>query len=122
MPPAYLIKTEQERLAVLSFDEMALTAQYSYSASSDRVYFPSKNVQVAMVRGLTAKWKHPVYYNFDFDMTKECLLTIIYELFRVNYTVVVVVCDQGAKNQALYRALRLTGKDSTFTHPDIPDM
>ena len=116
-----LLKTEQERLAVLCFDEMALSAQYSDSASSDRVYFPSKNVQVAMVRGLTAKWKQPVYYNFDSSMTKECLLNIILELFKVNYTVVAVVCDQGAKNWALYSSLRLTERDSTFTHPDIPD-
>lgn len=74
-----------------------------------------------MVRALTAKQKQPVYYNFDFNVTKECLLTLIYELFRVNYTVVAVVCDQGAKNQALYMSLRLTDRYSTFTHPDIPD-
>lgn len=59
MPPAYWARKAD---SFLYFDEMALTAPYSYGASSDRVYFPNMNIQVAMGKGLTAKWKQPVYY------------------------------------------------------------
>lgn len=117
-----LLKSDSERLTVLSFDEMSIKSQYSYNATSDTVYFPCKNVQVAMARGLIDRWKQPVYYNFDENMTKENLLRIIYELHKINYTVVAIVCDQGGKNQALYNSLdNLTVQNSSFTHPDIID-
>lgn len=116
-----LLKTNSERLTILSFDEMATKSQYSYSATSDKVYLPSRNVQVAMARGLTDKWKQPVFYNFDQDMTKENLLKIIHSLYKIKYTVVAVVCDQGGKNQALYKSLNLSIQDSSFTHSAITD-
>lgn len=114
-----LLKTEQEKLTVLSFDEMALIAQYSYSASFERVYFPSKNVQVAMVRGLTAKWKQPVFYDFDCDMTKECLFSI-YELFRLCVTKVsrirlsIALCELLKENLPLLILIFLTGETIFF--------
>lgn len=114
-----LLNDEKERLTILSFDEMSIKAQYSYSASSDRIYSPSNNVQVIMARGLISNWKQPIFYNFDMNLTKGHLLDIILELHKINYTVVALVCDQGGKNQALYSAMQLTEKDSCFTHPEI---
>ena len=117
-----LLKSESERLTVLSFDEMSIKSQYSYNSTSDTIYFPCKNVQVAMTWGLIDRWEQPVYYNFDENMTKENLLRIIYELHKINYAVVAVVCNQGDRNQALYNSLdNLTFQDSSFTHPDIVD-
>lgn len=36
-----------------------------------------------MSRGLFKKWKQPVYYQFDQDMTKNIILNVIAELHKL---------------------------------------
>ena len=56
------------RLGALVFDEMDLLKKYEYFPQLDCVLPAVKKVQVAMVRGLCADWKQPVYFNFDSPM------------------------------------------------------
>ena len=61
--------TELERICVLSFDEMNIDGRVCYDSSDDVILGPHSNVQVVMIRGLFAKWKQPIYYDFDVTMT-----------------------------------------------------
>ena len=89
--------TAQERVCVLSFVEMNVDSRICYDQAEDRILGPHSNVQVVMVRGLFAKWKQPIYFDFDVRMTAALLKDIIVQLENIGYNVVAVVADLGGK-------------------------
>ena len=65
--------TAQERVCVLSFDELNVDSRIYYDQAEDKILGPHSNVQVVMVWGLFVKWKYPVYFDFDVWMTVALL-------------------------------------------------
>jgi hypothetical protein len=49
--------TEQQKICVLSFDEMKVRKIYLYDKSNDETLKPYSYVQVVMLRGLIGNWK-----------------------------------------------------------------
>lgn len=110
-----------EKMAVLCFDEIYVMEQIAIEKKEERAIGPNKKCQVFVCRGLFKKWKQPVYYQFDQDVTKDIILNVIAELYRNGFTVVAVTCDLGSKNQAVLRELGIDpvadGEKTYFQHP-----
>lgn len=70
-----------------------------------------------MARGLTGKWKQPVFVDFDRKMTKEILLNIIERLHSIGLLVVCCTSDCASENQSLYSSLDATYDKPYFRHP-----
>lgn len=67
----------QEKIVVLSFDEMSLSAVAAIDRKREQKIGPNKHCQVLTARGLFGAWKQPVFYDFDTAMTSDLLLNII---------------------------------------------
>lgn len=55
----------------LSFDEMEVHNVACYDRSRDLIIGPFKKMLVIFARGILAKWKIPLYFNFDTDMSSD---------------------------------------------------
>lgn len=95
--------------------------QYEYDKANDIVMGPYNQMQIVLVRGLVAKWKQPVFIDFDKKMTDEILTNIIGELYNVGYTVVACVCDCGGGNMGLWKKLNINIDNTAFSHPNTGD-
>lgn len=112
--------TPMERATVIYFDEIYLTNQMQIERKTERVVGPHKRCQVVIARGIFKKWKQPVYYGFDQDVTKDLLIDVITQLHASGYTVFAMTSDLGNANQKLWKSLNV-GHDehhrTYFTHP-----
>lgn len=113
--------TDVEKITVICFDEIHLSNQIAIERRSERVIGPHKKCQVVVARGLVKKWKQPIYYDFDQDLTKETLLKIITKLHENGYMVFAMTSDLGPANQKLLKTLHIdVSKDvvqTWFQHP-----
>lgn len=108
---------EFERVTVLQYDEMKVASLYEYDQKLDEVVGPHSHMQVVMARGLFAKWKQPVFVDFDTQMTQHILDGIITELHKINFHVVACVSDCGGGNLGLWKALSISTVNSAHKHP-----
>lgn len=108
-----------ERVAVITFDEMALSPEVCFDAKLEKLVGPCGKVQVMMVRGLFGNWKQQIYYKFDQAMTKAILMEGIQHLFNAGYDVVAVTSDMG--NRGVWGELGITPQKHFFEHPSIKD-
>lgn len=110
--------SEVERVCVLAFDEIYISNKMCIDKKEEKVLGPHKSCQVAIVRGLFASWKQPIYYKFDAPMTKNDLFDILSSLYSAGYTIVSITSDMGVGNQKLWSELNVGhDKNSFFTHP-----
>ena len=93
----------QERLCVISLDEMSIASEWSYDKGKDILYKPHDKVQVVMLSGLVAKWKQPIYYGYDISDMHEILISLIKEVECAGYPVVAIVHDLGSSNLKLWK-------------------
>lgn len=71
---------------------------------------------MVMARGLRKCWKQPVFFDFDCQMTKDILFSVILAIQNVGFQVVAVVCDMGPTNRKLWKTLDVTvGKINILT-------
>lgn len=108
---------ENDRICILSFDEMKIRSEYEYDRPNDSVLKPSNYVQVAMVRGLISKWKQPIFYQYDCRMSYQIISEIIIKLDNIGYSVVALVSDMGSTNQGLWKELEVTITKTWFQNP-----
>lgn len=60
--------------------------------------------------------KQPVFYDFDCQMTKDILFSVILALQNAGYPVIAIVCDMSPTNRKLWKSLNVTvGKIDTRT-------
>nr|CAH7759843.1 unnamed protein product [Callosobruchus chinensis] len=85
--------TQQDRICVLTFDEIYISNKIELDKKTEQVIGPHKSCQTVMVRGLLSKWKQPIYYNFDQPMMKDTIEKIVSELFQANFVVVAITSD-----------------------------
>lgn len=78
---------------------MKVTEAFEYDQVGDYVRKPVNYVQVVMTRGLLKSWKQQVFYDYDWQMSKQILSSIILALQTVALTVVAVACDMGSTNR-----------------------
>lgn len=111
--------TNMDKISTLCFDEIHLSNQAAIERREEKVIGPHEKCQVAVAKGLFAKWKQPVYYEFDQSMTKNILTTIIAKLYEIGYTVVAITSDLGSTNQRLLNELDIDSKEGKtyFLHP-----
>ena len=109
-----LFEKESDRNVSLMFDEMDIKQSYSYDSRNKIVLFPAKHVQVVMIRGISAQYKQPIFFDFAKSMTKAMLLSIIQEVEKCGYQVRGIICDLG--NHRLISELNLF-KEHSFPNP-----
>nr|CAH7759844.1 unnamed protein product [Callosobruchus chinensis] len=97
--------TQQDRICVLTFDEIYISNKIELDKKTEQVIGPHKSCQTVMVRGLLSKWKQPIYYNFDQPMMKDTIEKIVSELFQANFVVVAITSDMGTGNTSLWSQL-----------------
>jgi hypothetical protein len=113
--------TELEKVATASFDEVHLKSGLAYDRKYDQVVGPHREANVLMLRGIFAKWKLPIWYDYDCKLTKEMLLEIINKVSSLGLDVVASVCDQGGKNRGLATSLDISKSNCEYAHPANPD-
>jgi hypothetical protein len=118
--------TEQQKICVLSFDEMKVRKIYLYDKSNDETLKPYSYVQVVMLRGLIGNWKQPIFYDYDCKLTKNLLFNIINfveksgknsknnhlstsvkKIFSLGFHIVAMVSDLGGGNRSLLNELQI---------------
>lgn len=97
--------SEKEKICVLVFDEMKVVETFEYDAVGDYVRKPANYVQVVIARGLWKSWKQPIFFNYDCEMDRPTLFSIISQLSSADYTVVGIVSDMGPSNRKLWKTL-----------------
>ncbi|KAF0313967.1 Transposable element P transposase [Amphibalanus amphitrite] len=118
--------TSHERLLVMSFDEITIDPRVAYDSTDDAVYGPNDKMQVVMVRSLCSRWKQPVFFDYNKDVTKDLLHRIIAAVESAGYVVVAMVCDLGPANRKLLWSpkaadgLGIDPEDGFFAHPCDP--
>ena len=100
------------KLGVLVFDEMDLKRKFEYFKKQDRVFGPSKKVQVAMVRGLCSDWKQPVFFDFDCPMRVNILTSIVTNVEKAGIEVWAITCDGGPTNLSLFKVCQFSMNDT----------
>lgn len=106
-----------QKITALSFDEMSLSQQMCFERKYEKVFGPHKHVQVVMARGVTSKWKQPVYFDFDKPMKKDTLFDIINSVESAGFNVVSITSDMGGENRALWKELIISPTNTSFTNP-----
>ena len=109
-----------QNLAVLCYDEVKIKEVISYHKQHDCVYGPHKNLQVAMLRGLVATWKQPIYMRFDEAMKKDLLDDIIKASESRGFCIVAIVSDLGPTNVGLWKSLNISPENTRFPNPADP--
>lgn len=105
---------EMDKLTVLQFDEMKIRNEFEYDKKNDSVHGPCDQMQVILARGLTSKWKQPVYVDFDDKMTKFTLKNVVNRLAEAGFTVVAIVSDNGGSNIGLRTNLCVSEENPFF--------
>lgn len=108
---------ENDRLCVLSFDEMYVSNRVDIDKKDEQKIGPHKSCQTIMARGLLKNWKQPVYYKFDQQMTVEIINQIISKLYDVGFIVTAIVCNMGPGNRKLISLYNISDKNCHFSHP-----
>ena len=106
--------TELERNVILTFDEMPLNSVLCYDRYEDKVYGPCSQLQIIMVRSLTANWTQPIIFNFDQIINKNTLFDIIKELEGIGLKVRGIVSDLSAKNIELWNELSISRENNSY--------
>ena len=97
--------SQSERLAVLSIDEMCVSSEYCIDRGGDVLYGPHDKATIVMLQGLVAKWKQPVYYDFDQSQVTKILLSVVMNAEAIGIAVVAVVSDMGSLNIRMWNEL-----------------
>ena len=123
--------SEENRLCVLCFDEMAIKTHLYYDIKRDEVlgledfdgqsktFHPARNACVFFARGIS-NWKQPVAFALSSSTTPsevlhDILLQCIIKLKNIGIKVVAVTCDMGSANLQLSEFLQVTSSDPYFT-------
>jgi hypothetical protein len=107
--------TSFQKITVITFDEMAVSSEVQFDSKLEKLVGPCGKVQVIMARGLFEKWKQPIYYKFDQQMTKDILMEAVSRLYHAGYEVVATTCDMG--NRGVWTELQITSDNHFFEHP-----
>lgn len=119
-----------ERKCVITFDEMCIKQFLDYNKFVDiiegfedyghlgRTKKFAKHALVFMARGIFSSWKLPLAYYFsNAGVPSEKLRDILYSLleasFKSGLKPQMIICDQGAYNQKLYKLLQVN-KDKPY--------
>jgi hypothetical protein len=135
----------QERLCALSFDEMSLESAFEYQVETGAfigeatIPTNSKDSGVKQLAtkglvfnlgGLSTRWKQIVAYHLtgnsiDPESLKAIVLDIINQCSKIGLHVMVIVCDMGPCNQALWKLFGITATRTIVVnkipHPTDPD-
>lgn len=102
-----------DKLTVLTFDEMYIANKVDLERREQKIYGPHKSCQFVMARGIFGNWKQPIFYEFSQRMTKSILFNIVRMLFEIGYIVVAVTNDMGSSNMSLWKDLNIGIEMST---------
>ncbi|KAJ8894294.1 hypothetical protein PR048_006909 [Dryococelus australis] len=112
--------SSRERLTIISFDEIRVDSRMCHDQRENRIMGPHSNAQVIIARGLASKWKQPIFYDFDRNITKDKLFEVIKEVEESGFKVVAIASDMGGGNLSLWRNLQISTNKVSFT--DLVDV
>lgn len=109
--------TDREKVTVIMYDEMRVSALHEYDIHLDEVLGPHNYVQVVIARGLYSNWKEVVFVKFDTNMTPLLFKEITVALYNITFNVVAFVSDCGGANQGVVRDLGISVDHVYVNHP-----
>ena len=117
-------ETENDRMVVLSVDEISIKSSLDYDRNRDLVdgFEDYDNIRlprvadhalVFMIQGLSKRWKQPLCYfltngGASGQMMGKLVEECIVKLREATLMVKAVVCDQGANNRVMFSKLNIT--------------
>lgn len=115
------LKSNNDKLCVVIFDEIAINAHVSYNRKLDcmegltdfgekRTSNIADHANVFMLKGVHRQWKQAIAFTFSSGPIKSAnlkvlLIKIIQECRKIGLIVVGTVCDQGSANCAVINSL-----------------
>lgn len=63
--------SNMEKICIISLDGMYLSNRVEFEPYQQQILGPYNCVQVMCAHGLFGKWKQPIFFYFNFDMTVE---------------------------------------------------
>lgn len=123
--------TEQEKHCTLVFDELKIKNFLEYSKYLDlvegyedlglkgRTNKLAGQAMVFLIRELYSSWKMPISYFLPATSVKhlvlsESLVEAVTRLFKCEFIVKALICDQGANNVAAYKDLKIIKEEPYF--------
>lgn len=100
------------------FDEIYILNKVNLERRQQKIYGPHSTVQVAIVRGLFASWKQPIFYDYVTAMSKDILFNIISSLYKIGYIVLAIVSDLDPTNAKLRKSLNVGATIPSVRNPD----
>lgn len=130
-------QNENQKLCVLSVDEMAIRPRLQYlnkydhiigyqdsiSLREDGIFHIATHALVFMARGVMNNWKQILGYFFVYhcipgSMLKTLVVECIKRLQNADLKVVALVCDQGSNNMKMFSELQLSEHKTSFNVND----
>ncbi|KAJ8883099.1 hypothetical protein PR048_014938 [Dryococelus australis] len=106
--------SSRELLTVLSFDEMRVDSRMCYDQREGRIMGLHSKDQVIIARVLASKWKRPICYEFEKNITKGKLLEVIKEVQESGFKVVATV---RRKSKFVGKLTQIFTNKVSFTYP-----
>ena len=114
-----------EKVCSVVFDEISLKAGLTYNPQDDlvegfedfgslgRTRLTATHALVFMIRGISSKWKQPIAYYLTNGPCKHKFISIfLFEILNsildIGLKPVVIICDQGTNNRALFKDLHIS--------------
>ena len=87
--------TTTHNLIKAGFDEMKVSVLAQLDQRLERLSGPSDYAFLLNIRGLVNDWQVPYFTAMDYTLNKESYQWIIAELYKIDLTVLLTVCDMG---------------------------
>lgn len=111
-----------DKVTVLQFDTFKVTSAYEYDKKTDEVIGPYQKVQIGLARGLCSEWKQPVYIDFNSNIDKNTLLSLVEKLHEAGYIVIACTFDMDNITGHFWHSLGVTIEEPWFSHPVKSDL
>ena len=110
------------KLAVLAFDEVAISSRFDMDPKTQTIYGNKSKMQTVMMRGFVQPWKEVVWYDFDTAMTLVLIKQIIIKIEEAtNFEIKATVFDLGNHEFTSKNGIKLKDHVYYFEHPLDPN-
>ncbi|CAB4063524.1 unnamed protein product [Lepeophtheirus salmonis] len=113
------LKAVNKSLAIISIAEMNIQSCFKFSSKQRKNHESHKTLQIGVVRGLVSDFKEIVFQDFDCELDKKLLFSIIEELEK--NTIQVVGINFNIRNHKLFKELNLSQENTIIVNPTDPN-
>ena len=112
--------TPEFNLISMAYDEMKVSCLAELDQRLECLSGPSDQAFLLTIKGLVKDFQYPFFTAMDYTLSKDSYQEMIAELYKLDFTVLLTVKDQGSRNQGLVKELNVTPTSPYSPHPCDP--